>query len=185
MTRLFVGSFLADAQELGLELQKFAGQIEVSKQASFKAVPTANLHITYQFLGEVDENQLAAIKARLSNLAIDINAALPIAVTYDTLSAWPSPENARVFVAEPSIKPQALMAMGAIIRKNLQELVRIDTAIERNVVFKPHITLFRMKNLETKPVYQLAVQKFQPINQTIEAVDLIESKGHYASIMTL
>lgn len=185
MIRLFVGSFLADAQALGQELREFAGEIAVTKQVSFKAVPTANLHITYQFLGEVDNNQLATIKDRLSKIACQIKAELPIAVTYDTLSAWPSPEKARVFVAEPSIKPQALMAVGNLIRQNLQELVAIDLSLERNLVFKPHITLFRMKNLDSEPIYEMALQRFKPISQTIEFVDLIESKGRYSSIMTL
>ncbi|MBI5174818.1 MAG: RNA 2',3'-cyclic phosphodiesterase [Candidatus Melainabacteria bacterium] len=189
MTRVFVGSFLEGEEReiLARFLAEENEKLKPDQVSSIRSVKPEKLHITWQFLGELNQNELLNLKEKLLALEgpLSESAKFPFSITYDYAEAWPSTQ-ARVIVARPRVESETLTALAKLLREALAPHSRADAAVERNIVFKPHVTLYRLRQACDEAVAAI-ISDFQPFEQTISAIHLVEShlqcmqEGSYAS----
>jgi len=189
LTRVFVGSFLEGEEReiLARFLAEENKKLKPELAPVIRSVKPEKLHITWQFLGELDENELPKLKETLLALAGPLFQAanFPFSITYDYAEAWPSTQ-ARVIVARPRVESKTLSAVARLLREALAPHSRADAAVERNLVFKPHVTLYRLRQARDEAVADI-ISNFQPFEQTVSAIHLVEShlrseqEGNYAS----
>ena len=100
-------------------------------------VPTANLHLTLRFLGELSDVQLGLVEAALVEAAA---VTAPFALTLHGLGAFPGLERPRILWVG--------IADGALPAREVQ--ARIETALERHGIprerqaWHPHLTIGRV-----------------------------------------
>ena len=105
--------------------------------AGGRAVPSANLHLTLEFLGPVEEAALPALVALGRALSLPVEA-----VVLDRLNWW---RRAAMLVAAPSVAATGLLAAQAQLRQALKGGgFRVDSR-----PFRPHVTLVR--KVDTPP----------------------------------
>lgn len=107
MTRAFVAILLTDAAR-----QAVAAEIERLRPLSRAVawVPTQNLHLTLQFLGEQPEERLSEAEAALGEAAA---GAAPFGLTLHGLGAFPGLERPRIIwvgVAQGALEARALQS---------------------------------------------------------------------------
>lgn len=133
---------------------------EIAKiQSDFmiKATPVnkQNMHFTLFFLGEIDEKTVENVKKELSSISFK-----PIKVKFTHMGAFPNPRFPRViWIGVDKEASQELADLATQVEKKLEPL-----GFRSDKPFKPHLTIFRIKN------------KAVDISQTLEkfkAVDLL------------
>jgi len=189
MARLFIGSFLTEAEAERVSTVTSARVHALTSDKSddlenfnARALPAEKLHITWLFLGEVDDERVKEVSVKLQQTLKKLGDMAPLEITYDELEIWPEVNRARVAVVTPSLPPPEVQTIAAAIRKELGQFQEQDESKE----FKPHVTLFRfspaanLKDVEltTQPEILLPVK--QPIR--LEDVHLIASAGEYSII---
>lgn len=163
-------------------------RIKPDYASGFRSVKPEKLHITWQFLGELKEAELLKLEESLEALKAPLLEALrcPFSITYDYAEAWPARDDARVIVARPHQEGEKLKTAARILREALAGHSRADRAVERNLVFKPHVTLYRIRQAGDEAI-ETILSDFSPFEQTIRSIDLIESHlkseqaGNYSS----
>ncbi len=184
MPRVYVGSFVTgdQAQRLSQWAQIVAQSINDKTPAVplAKATPLQKLHITWQFLGELEEGKIQEVKDRLKAITPQIRqeAAPELVITYNRLTLWPTGEPARVAVVTPDVVNTQLSQSGTLIREALRPYLNIDDTVERNFKFMPHLTVMRFKD-NAEPDQDYLSQSFAqiaPIIQKVDSINLIESQ---------
>ena len=195
MVRLFVGSFLQTDEALRIEQleENFA-----AINAVLRYVSAAKLHITWAFIGEVQNDQVEAVKAVLGASIGALKDWQGQNLKYDTLEVWPSPENARVLVATPSVVQPSIKDLGETVRQAIKKFrahclaqsttmpgQTIDSEDLRQYDFRPHLTLARFK--KEINIGSMQSQEFNqgdllatmgtalPVHQTINDLHLVNS----------
>lgn len=100
-----------------------------------RPVPTANLHVTLAFLGEISNHRLE----RLCNSVDDYLLRKPApggSIEFDQLGYWPKP---RILWLGPSQWPDQLNRLAA----GLEQLCTAAGGKRKRGAFQPHITLCR------------------------------------------
>jgi len=129
---------------------------KIQSDFMIKATPVnkQNMHFTLFFLGEVDEKAVENVKKELSSISFR-----PIEVKFTHTGAFPNPRFPRVvWIGVDKAASQQLIDLATQVEKKLEPL-----GFKSDKPFKPHLTIFRIKN------------KAVDISQTIEkfkAVDL-------------
>lgn len=164
MSRIFIGltpgsEFNQKIIDLKIKQKEF-----LNKAYKISWVPNNNHHITVNFLGKMEPEQLSELKGSLNDLS-DVITDIPIEI--DGISYFPN-ENGQVLIATINLN------------KSLKRLYdKIEEAVA-NVGFgmslrtyKPHITLARFKD-KNRPFSDLVVLD-SPIKAFISNLDVYES----------
>ncbi len=164
MSRIFIGltpdsEFNQKIIDLKIKQKEF-----LNKAYKISWVPNNNHHITVNFLGKMEPEQLSELKDSLNDLS-DVLSDIPIEI--DGISYFPN-ENGQVLIATINLN------------KSLKRLYdKVEEAVA-NVGFgmalrtyKPHITLARFKD-KNRPFSDLVVLD-SPIKAFISNLDVYES----------
>jgi len=163
--RLFVGSFVQIPQE---EVKKVRSTVENLKIEG-KWVELHNLHFTYRFIGEVEEEKVPQIVQMLRGRLKGVES-FPVKFTgLGTFTSnglprvlWIGVESQGVYTVKERVD-QALMPFGLPPERE----------------FKPHVTLLRIKKLRRRGKLGELVMKMKNhvfLERTEVSVALIESK---------
>ncbi|WP_163327768.1 RNA 2',3'-cyclic phosphodiesterase [Desulfurobacterium thermolithotrophum] len=134
-----------------------------------KWVEKENIHFTYRFLGDIEEERIPQIKQMLKNKLKGTTAPM---VTYKGLDVFPNLKSPRVLWI--GMKSEEIEE---VKRKIDQALMPFGFSPEK--IFKPHLTLFRIKKLRhaTKFKSYIFQMKEHFFDKKVEQkVCLIESK---------
>lgn len=122
---------------------------KIQSDFRIKATPVnkQNMHFTLFFLGEVDEKTIENVKKELSSISFR-----PIEVKFTHIGAFPNPRFPRViWIGVDKVASEQLVDLAAQVEKKLEPL-----GFKSDKPFKPHLTIFRIKN------------KADDISQTLE-----------------
>jgi 2'-5' RNA ligase len=170
--RLFVGTFLSSRhQQLLDELRETDARLAELWQRKLRWVHGKKLHLTWLFLGHVEEEHIDEIKKRLTAIAGKHSRTH---VDYDHYEFWPSPKYARLLVLTPGAVSDEVYAIESDVKSSLKEYLQK----EEKRSYQPHITLMR---IEPGPKRVLEIPEWVPlakrlaIHHDIDRIDLIES----------
>ena len=107
--------------------------------AGFKAKPISSnqLHFTLMFLGEINEVMLDSIKNKLNDMKFD-----SLHVTYTGVGAFPSFESPRIiWIGVDDASAPKLIQLAKDVETRLNSV-----GFKSDKPFRPHITLFRVKD---------------------------------------
>jgi 2'-5' RNA ligase len=111
-------------------------QIQSKLNIKAKPVELHNMHFTVQFLGEVSEEMIRKICDALSS--IEFSA---FSITFAGIGAFPKPNSPRVIWVGVNDGINELEKLAETIRSKLS-----DIGFSPDKKFKPHVTIFRVKN---------------------------------------
>jgi 2'-5' RNA ligase len=131
-----------------------------------RLTPTANVHLTLKFLGEVPEDDLGQVAEALEPLREEHE---PFEAGISGFGAFPSPKKARVLWAGVGEGSDRLRALAEDVEKSLEPL-----GFEREGrIYVPHLTLGRARG---RPVALETVERTSPIPAfPVRRVDLVQS----------
>ena len=166
--RLFTGSFI-DAAIISELYKKI--KTDFKNAVTGKWVEENNLHITYKFLGDIEEEKIPAIKEALSEKA---DKALPYEIYPGRPSAF-NLKNPRILFLTADDRTGILNELNSFCQKSLSKLGFAPEAKP----FNPHITLMRINSFNIKTFGEL-MEKYKNIidktgPQTEIRLSLIES----------
>jgi len=143
MMRLFI------ALPLDRETENALGKIILDlkqKRGRVKWVAANNIHLTVKFLGETDENKVAAISEAVKQVAEKHS---PVESVIDRLGGFPNLKKPRVIWAGLKSNIEKLEAVALDVDSEMQNL-----GFEpENRKFKSHLTLGRVK--DSRDIYDL------------------------------
>lgn len=164
MPRLFVATYLDSG---GVQRVQQLGRANPSlgEKWNLRArwVTADKLHLTWLFLGDVEEELVGEVAAALgaavgdcasngdpcgstSNPTISStrnpSGGVP-SVSYEHFELWPSPRKARLGVIAPSMVPNEIAELARSISKNLSTFLTADQQESNKRPFKPHLTVLR------------------------------------------
>jgi len=111
-------------------------KIQAELNIKAKPVELHNMHFTVQFLGEVSEEMIRKISDTLSGIEF---SAFPI--IFASIGVFPNPNSPRVIWIGTNNGVNELEKLAETIRTKLSHL-----GFSPDKKFKPHITIFRIKN---------------------------------------
>ena len=111
-------------------------QIQSKLNIKAKPVELHNMHFTVQFLGEVSEEMIRKICDALSS--IEFSA---FSITFASVGAFPKPNSPRVIWVGVNDGINELEKLAETTRAKLS-----DIGFSPDKKFKPHVTIFRVKN---------------------------------------
>lgn len=130
--RTFVAVEISDQQVLDS-----IKNLQSSLKIEAKPVDTQNMHFTLMFLGEVSEQMAQKIGAQLKTIEF-----APFDMSFEGVGAFPKPKFPRVvWVGLDSKGGSKLSLLAKMVEENLSPL-----GFSSDKPFKPHTTIFRIKN---------------------------------------
>mgnify|MGYP003304430462 FL=1 len=111
-------------------------KIQTELNIKAKPVELHNMHFTVQFLGEVSEEMIRKISDALNS--IEFSA---FSITFAGIGAFPKPNSPRVIWVGVNDGINELEKLAETIRSKLS-----DIGFSPDKKFKPHVTIFRVKN---------------------------------------
>lgn len=184
MPRLFVGTYLGsqEAKRIHTNTGSFIEALGQSRPSlRVRATGEKKLHLTWAFLGDVDE----ALAVPDSPLCLDIaRLAQSIPATslaFDTFEVW----QGVLVVTAGSAETLSFSARVEAVRQKLKIYSPSLTAEKRP--FTPHITIARFNGQLIKDQVRDEMETLIPVNLEVESVSLIESmaQGGYRTIITV
>jgi len=130
-----------------------------------KWVEPQNLHMTFQFLGDIKEGQALDVLKNLQEIAKKTS---PFKIKYKGLGVFPDPKRARVLwigVSEGAGKLKALAK--EVEKKNARHGIKPPSK-----AFVPHVTLCRIKSYDRKTLSHL-MAKYRTVEFGEEEVSKI------------
>ena len=111
---------------------------QVQSELNIKAKPVElhNMHFTVQFLGEVSEEMIRKISDALNSIEFST-----FSITFAGIGAFPKPNSPRVIWIGVNDGVNELEKLAETIRSKLS-----DIGFSPDKKFKPHVTIFRVKN---------------------------------------
>ena len=145
MPRLFVGTFLS---EEGIErltkLSQDNADLAQAWRAKIRWTHRDKLHITWVFLGEVDESAIPNVISDLRKAIGSISPpSRPLSLVYDRIELWPNEREARLAVLTPRATPDAVFKLDDKIKDAVTKYISPDQQQHELKTFRPHITLLR------------------------------------------
>jgi 2'-5' RNA ligase len=143
---------------VAVEIQNEKVLNEIAKIQSdykIKATPVnkQNMHFTLLFLGEITEETAKTVKKELTSVSFK-----PIEVEFTHMGVFPNPRFPRViWIGVDEVASQKLIDLAYQVEKKLEPL-----GFKSDKPFKPHLTIFRIKN------------KAVDLSQTLEKFKAIE-----------
>jgi len=111
-------------------------KIQTELNIKAKSVELPNMHFTVQFLGEVSEEMIGKISDALNS--IEFSA---FSITFASIGVFPKPNSPRVIWIGVTDGINELEKLAEMIRSKLS-----DIGFSPDKKFKPHVTIFRVKN---------------------------------------
>jgi len=157
--RAFIGFFTTRrVQEAAERIRR-----EATPKLNGKWVEPHNLHLTFQFLGEVSRPQLIDVIKALQEVA---RSFAPFTITYKGLGVFPDARKARVLWMGVSKGANRLKALAKEIeRKNARYGIKPSSK-----AFVPHVTLCRLKSYDRKTLNHL-MTKYRSVEFAEEEVN--------------
>ena len=111
---------------------------QVQSELNIKAKPVElhNMHFTVQFLGEASEEMVKKISDALNSIEFS-----RFSVTFASIGVFPKPNSPRVIWIGVNDGVNELEKLAETIRAKLS-----DIGFSPDKKFKPHVTIFRVKN---------------------------------------
>lgn len=132
MMRVFVAVEVSNSQIID-KISKF----QIGLGINGKPVEPHNLHFTLQFLGELSENQVEKVKEELQRIEF-----FNFAVNFKGIGAFPKMKFPRViWIGTDEKGGNELVNLAEKVQNSLASL-----GFKSDKPFKPHITIFRIKN---------------------------------------
>jgi len=129
-----------------------------------------NMHFTLFFLGEITEDTAANVEKSLSSINFK-----PIQVSFTHLGAFPNPKFPRViWIGVDDVAVKQLSDLAVQVE---QRLVRLGFKSDKP--FKPHLTIFRVKNSESG-----ISDKIAKYSKTSLGTDIITELKFKQSVLT-
>ncbi len=174
--RLFVGTFLTPEQQQALgSLKGHRDDLSRLWHRKLRFVNSLKLHMTWIFLGDVEEENLAAVTEALAEATTGRKRS---AIVYDGIDFWPSPGKPRQLVMTSRAVPDEMVALAGEIRRSLKPFA----ARPDDRAFRPHITLLRFDSAPGAHARgrlslpeDLHLERVLPLAHKIDDVSLIES----------
>jgi len=111
-------------------------KIQTELNVKAKPVELHNMHFTVQFLGEVSEKMIGKISDALNS--IEFSA---FSISFANIGVFPKPNSPRVIWIGVTDGINELEKLAEMIRSKLS-----DIGFSPDKKFKPHVTIFRVKN---------------------------------------
>ncbi|MBY6188336.1 RNA 2',3'-cyclic phosphodiesterase [Marinobacter hydrocarbonoclasticus] len=141
-----------------LELIRLQAQLGKTLGGQARVVPAANFHLTLAFLGNVTQQQKAALLSRWAALEVP-----EMTLELNRLAYWP---RAGVLCATTNHTPLALAELAYALRRDAAE----HGLHQSHAPFRPHVTLFRGVNR-----LEGTLPEIKPVPMTLQEVDLMVS----------
>lgn len=195
MPRLFIGTFLSQKDQ-----QRLAGlpagndHLQAQWERKPRWVRPAKLHVTWLFLGSVDQKLVSKVSSTLHKVIYEYkkidDERGPLSMDFTKPKVWPDSRKARVIVVESKPIPRKVESLARAIRTGMIPFYTEQTEQEHNQEFKPHVTLMRLDRRIETPSEKLAFHRVEtrvdvgainsldevlPIHLNIENVCLVES----------
>lgn len=185
MARLFVGSFLSESGRASVQaIAKDSGHLNQSWNTKIRWVDQSKLHMTWIFLGDIEDAFIPDISAKLAKAVSDCRSETPLELNYDQFELWPNERKARLGVITPSVVPIQIFKIDKILKQELREFLPGGNKQHEKNDFQPHITVLRFphrkKGANTERVtarvsdVEIASNVF-PVYHLIDQIALIES----------
>lgn len=159
--RLFV------AAPLPPELRTYLVQAQTTfEDPAIRAVPEANLHLTFYFIGNVDAAQVPVIQQKLAEIAAQSS---PFTLQLQQLEPGPSPKSTRLIWA----RFQQHNTFNKISRSVTSAL---STSVPKKEDIIPHVTLCRFKKDTHQPVNQPIITPEKSIEFPVNYLALWQSQ---------
>jgi len=142
---------------------------QVQSKLNIKAKPVElhNMHFTVQFLGEISEEMLRKISNVLNGIEFST-----FSVTFASIGAFPKPNSPRVIWVGVNDGVNKLEKLAETIRSKLS-----DVGFSPDKKFKPHVTIFRVKNrIEDLPTKLEKFSSYSFGKQEISEIKLKKSE---------
>ncbi len=165
--RLFIALTLDE--ELLQEIRSLQAALKGYTDQGLRLMPEDKLHLTLKFLGEVKEEQVAAVEAALEKVA---TASSPFTLQLNGTGCFPESGDVRVVWA--GISPQ--LALSDCVERIESSLASLGFARETGP-FVPHITVARIRGLEdsTRLRCTTARGSISPCSQDVTSIKLMRS----------
>lgn len=157
--RVFIASFI-DSKKINRDenVKKYKQQLN----GSLKNIPDSQIHLTWKFLGDTEENRLEKIEKCIQNCIIE-TAASP-RMTLEKLEIWPNRKNPKILALTGRDKNLSCEGLFLNLEK---ELIQEEFQAE-NRKFVPHITISRLKrNLESQATKLIKAMPDCELNKSI------------------
>jgi len=166
--RLFIAISLNS--QLQQELTELQEKFRVRK--GIRWVKPQNIHLTLNFLGEVDEQRIPLIKEVMQRATRGV---FPFLLSFGGLGAFPNLKAPRVIWLGLKSEKEVV----SLQQRLEKELSRIGFSPEKRK-FQPHLTLGRVKFLENKKEFVKRMQESEQASLSsklrVDKIELIESK---------
>jgi 2'-5' RNA ligase len=166
MKRIFIGSFI---DSKGLKKHYTEIKKDFSGVLTGSWVKPENFHITYKFLGNVEDNKIEDIK---NNLSECINKEIETQIVVKGLGVFPNLDQPKVLYFKVEENP-VLAGINKYVENQMANL-GFKREIKR---FLPHITIVRIKEVKQQSFLE-KIKKYEDkvfFKQKIITVDIIES----------
>jgi len=129
--RIFVAIEVSDKDVLN-SIHKIQTELNIKA----KPVELHNMHFTVQFLGEVSEEMIGKISNALNSIEFS-----SFSISFASIGVFPKPNFPRVIWIGTNDGVNELEKLAEMIRLKLSQL-----GFSPDKKFKPHVTIFRVKN---------------------------------------
>lgn len=166
MIRVFAGFFVTK------RIQEAVERLQAQSEGFIKGkwVEPQNFHMTFQFIGEVRQEELLEILKSLQEVAGRLK---PVKVKYRGLGVFPSLDRARVlWIGVADGHRQLTDIARSIVRANKQAGIK-----DEGKPFHPHVTICRIKDFEKRALRDF-LRQHENSNfgeDTVDRVALIKS----------
>ncbi len=140
---------------------------KIQSDFKIKATPVNKqyMHFTLLFLGEITEETAEKVKKELSSVSFK-----PIEVRFTHMGVFPNPRFPRViWIGVDKVASQQLIDLAYQVEKKLEPL-----GFKSDKPFKPHLTIFRIKN-KAVDISQ-TLEKFKAIDLSKEVITELKLK---------
>ncbi|MDX9697033.1 MAG: RNA 2',3'-cyclic phosphodiesterase [Bacteroidales bacterium] len=176
-------TFIAIKIALNKENMSFFSDLKLKfKDSSINWVNAENMHLTLFFLGDTSDNQISAISKELALLLAELKS---FTITLKGLGVFKN-------ILDPKVMwmgiehSEILDDMKVLVNKAM-----INSGFEvDNKVFKPHLTLGRIKNLTNKSALIEWIEKYRDhffqdvlVNEIIFYESILSPKGPVYKVM--
>lgn len=155
---------------VGKSIQNEARDLMQSLQKKYqfvgaKWVAPSNMHVTLEFLGAINERQLAQVR---EILLYQTKKVLPFLYSIAGISVFPNENHPETLVLSVM---EVDTAFSVLLRKALHEELALYNFSNDFKLWRPHITLARLKNTEKVSVKNIAET---PVEKQIWQVNIIQ-----------
>ncbi len=197
MPKLFIGTFLSQSDQKTLAaLPGSNAHLDSLWARKLRWVRPVNLHITWLYLGAVEQSLVSKVNSTLHKIIYERNKIVedraPIQVDFSKPAVWPDSRKARVLVVESHPVSAQVEQLARSIRTGLIPFYSEVTEKEHNQEFRPHVTLMRLDRRVETPAEKLSFHRVDmkvdpneinsldevlPIRLTVKTVCVVESDG--------